>query len=149
MPQNGRFTSFTTAEVSRIVGASRRRLAYWDETGLLSPSMRAAAGKGSRRLYSVLDIIELKILLRLLESPLSLQRIRTSFRFIRERPEPLSSLIILTDGETIYLYQDENVLVDTLQHGQTVLRITVQDLITEVQEKVSEFSAGKNAVAKQ
>jgi DNA-binding transcriptional MerR regulator len=143
MPQKSKLTSFTTTEVSRIVGASRHQLAYWDETGLLSPSLRAASGKGSRRLYSLQDIIELKILLRLLKSPLSLQRIRTSFRFIRERPEPLSSLIILTDGETIYLYQDENLLVDTLKHGQTVLRIAVQDLITEVQEKVNEFFAGK------
>jgi DNA-binding transcriptional MerR regulator len=144
MPQNSKFTSFTTTEVSRIVGASRRQLAYWDKTSLLSPSLRAASGRGSRRLYSVQDIIELKILLGLLKSSLSLQRIRTSFRFIREWPEPLSSLIILTDGETIYLYQDENLLVDTLKHGQTVLRIAVQDLITEVQEKVSDFFAGKN-----
>jgi DNA-binding transcriptional MerR regulator len=144
MPQDSKFTSFTTTEVSRIVGASRRQLAYWDKTSLLSPSLRAASGRGSRRLYSVQDIIELKILLGLLKSPLSLQRIRTSFRFIREWPEPLSSLIILTDGETIYLYQDENLLVDTLKHGQTVLRIAVQDLITEVQEKVSDFFAGKN-----
>ena len=147
MPQESKFASFTTTEVSRIVGASRRQLAYWDETGLLSPSLRAASGRGSRRLYSLQDIIELKILLRLLKSPLSLQRIRTSFRFIRERPESLASLIILTDGETIYLYQDENLLVDTLKHGQTVLRIAVQDLITEVQEKVSEFFAGKNPIA--
>ena len=144
MPQNSKFTSFTTTEVSRIVGASRRQLAYWDKTSLLSPSLRAASGRGSRRLYSVQDIVELKILLGLLKSSLSLQRIRTSFRFIREWPEPLSSLIILTDGETIYLYQDENLLVDTLKHGQTVLRIAVQDLITEVQEKVSDFFAGKN-----
>jgi len=143
MPQNSKFTSFTTTEVSRIVGASRRQLAYWDKTSLLSPSLRAASGRGSRRLYSVQDIVELKILLGLLKSSLSLQRIRTSFRFIREWPEPLSSLIILTDGETIYLYQDENLLVDTLKHGQTVLRIAVQDLITEVQERVSEFFAGK------
>ncbi len=146
MPQNSKFTSFTITEVSRIVGVSRRQLAYWDETGLLSPSMRAASGKGSRRLYSLQDIIELKILLRLLKSSMSLQRIRTSFHFIREQPEPLASLIILTDGETIYLSQDENFLVDTLKHGQTVLRIAVQDLITEVQEKVSEFFAGKNPI---
>src|SRR4030042_1104906 len=143
MPQKSKFTSFTTTEVSYIVGASRRQLAYWDETGLLGPSLRAASGKGSRRLYSMQDIIELKILLRLLKSSLSLQRVRTSFRFIRERPEALASLIILTDGETIYLYQEENLLVDTLKHGQTVLRIAVQDLITEVQERVSEFFAGK------
>lgn len=139
MPQDIRFTSFTTTEVSRIVGASRRQLAYWDKTGLLSPSLRAASGRGSRRLYSLQDIIELKILLRLLTSSLSLQRVRASFRFIRGQPESLSSLIIVTDGKTIYLYQDENLLVDTLKHGQTVLRVAVQDLIAEVQEKVGEL----------
>ncbi len=138
MPRDSELTSFTTREVSRIVGASRHQLAYWDETGLLSPSLKAASGKGSRRLYSIQDIIELKVLLRLLQSSLSLQRIRASFRFIRERPEPLASLIILTDGKTIYLYEDENLLVDTLKHGQMVLRITVQDLIAEVQEKLGE-----------
>ncbi len=138
MPRDSELTSFTTREVSRIVGASHHQLAYWDETGLLSPSLKAASGKGSRRLYSIQDIIELKILLRLLQSSLSLQRIRASFRFIRERTEPLTSLIILTDGKTIYLYEDENLLVDTLKHGQMVLRITVQDLIAEVQEKLGE-----------
>ena len=144
MPKKSKVTSFTTTEVLRIVGASRHQLAYWDETGLLSPSIKAASGRGSRRLYSLQDVIELKILLRLLKSPLPLQRIHTSFRFIRERQEPVASLIILTDGETIYLYQDENLLVDTLKHGQTVLRIAVQDLIAEVQEKVSEISTAKN-----
>ncbi len=124
-----------------MVGATYRQLAYWDKTGLVSPSLKSASGRGSRRLYSVLDIIELKILLRLLKSSLPLQRIRASFRFIRERSEPLASLVILTDGETIYLYQDENLLVDTLKHGQTILRIAVQDLIAEVQQKLADSQA--------
>ena len=139
--------SFTITEVSRIVGASRRRLAYWDKTGLLSPSLEVASGKGSLRLYSTEDIIQLEVLLRLRQSPLSLQRIRASFRFARERAEPLASSIILTDGKTIYLYQDDDLLVDTLKKGQMVSRITVQDLIAEVQEKVSELYSDKNEIA--
>lgn len=147
MPRKRKATSFTITEVSYIVGASRHQLAYWDETGLLSPSLKAASGRGSRRLYSIQDIIELKILLKLLKSSLSLQRVRASFRFIRGRPEPLSSLVVLTDGETIYLYQDEELLVDTLKHGQMVSRIAVQDLIAEIQEKVGELSSAKNQTA--
>jgi DNA-binding transcriptional MerR regulator len=139
--------SFTIAEVSRIVGASRRRLAYWDKTGLLSPSLEVASGKGQLRMYSTEDIIQLKVLLRLRQSPLSLQRIRAGFRFVKERAEPLSSIVVLTDGKTIYLYQDDDLLVDTLKKGQMVLRIAVQDLITEVQEKVSELRTDENETA--
>ena len=144
MPREKKPISFTIKEVARIVGASRRRLAYWDKTGLLSPSLEVATDRGLCRLYSVQDIIDIKILVRLRQSSLSLQRIRASFRFIKESAESLASSVILTDGKTIYRYQDDDLLVDTLKNGQMVLRITVQDLIAEVQEKVNELSADKN-----
>jgi len=121
-----------------VVGATRNQLAYWDRTGLVSPSIRGARGRGSRRLYSVEDIFELKILVRLLESPLSLQRIRSSFSFIRGQSRNLSSFVVFTDGKTVYFYEDYNTLVDTLRQGQTVLRITVQELIEDVQHQLIE-----------
>lgn len=133
--------SFRISEVSRIVGATHRQLAYWDRTGLVRPSLKSASGRGSRRLYSIEDIIELKILIRLLNSSLRLQRIRSSFGFIRRQSKTLTSVIILTDGKTVYFYQDADVLVDTLKEGQTVLRIAVQDLIAEVQEKLVDKQA--------
>jgi len=130
--------SFRISEVSRAVGASQSQLSYWDKTGLVSPSVRPASGRGSRRLYSIEDIFELKILVKLLNSSLSLQRIRSSFQFIRGQSKALSSFVVLTDGKTVYFYEDYNVLVDTLQQGQTVLRIAVQDLIAEVHAKLAD-----------
>ena len=129
--------SFRTSEVSHVVGATYNQLVYWDKTGLVSPSLRAASGRGSRRLYSVEDIFELKILMKLLDSSLPLQRIRSSFRFIRGQSKTLGSFVVLTDAKTVYFYEDHNVLVDTLKQGQTVLRITVQDLISEVQARLT------------
>jgi len=136
MPRRKKPVSFRISEVSRLVGATRHQLAYWDKTGLVSPSLRSASGRGSRRLYSADDIFELKILVRLLHSSLPLQRIRPSFRFIRGQAKNLASLIVLTDGKTVYFCQDKDVLVDTLKQGQMVLRITVQDLISEVQARL-------------
>jgi len=121
-----------------VIGATYHQLVYWDRTGLVSPSVRAASGRGSRRLYSIDDIFELKILMKLLDSSLSLQRIRSSFHFIRGQSKNLSSLVVLTDGKTIYFYQDYDVLVDTLKQGQTVLRIAVQNLIAEVQARLTD-----------
>jgi DNA-binding transcriptional MerR regulator len=129
--------SFRTSEVSHVVGATYSQLVYWDKTGLVNPSLRAASGKGSRRLYSVEDIFELKILMKLLDSSLPLQRIRSSFRFIRGQSKDLASFVVLTDGKTVYFYEDYDVLVDTLKQGQTVLRIAVQDLIAEVQARLT------------
>jgi hypothetical protein len=73
----------------------------------------------------------------LLDSSLPLQRIRSSFCFIRGQSKTLSSFVVLTDGKTVYFYEDYDVLVDTLKEGQTVLRITVQDLIAEVQARLT------------
>ena len=129
--------SFRTSEVSHVTGASYNQLVYWDKTDLVRPSLKAASGRGSRRRYSVEDIFELKILMKLLDSSVSLQRIRSSFRFIRAQSRSLSSFVVLTDGKTVYFYEDYDVLVDTLKKGQTVLRIAVQDLISEVQAKLT------------
>jgi DNA-binding transcriptional MerR regulator len=137
MPRRRKPVSFRTSEVSHVVGASYSQLVYWDKTGLVSPSLKAASGKGSRRLYSVEDIFELKILMKLLDSSLPLQRIRSSFRFIRGQSRTLSSFVVLTDGKTVYFYEDYDVLVDTLKQGQTVLRIAVQDLIADVQARLT------------
>ena len=137
MPRRRKPVSFRTSEVSHVVGATYNQLVYWDKTGLVSPSLRAASGRGSRRLYSVEDIFELKILMKLLDSSLPLQRIRPSFRFIRGQSKTLSSFVVLTDGKTVYFYEDYDVLVDTLKEGQTVLRIAVQDLIAEVQARLT------------
>ena len=136
MPRRKKPISFRASEVAHLVGATYSQLVYWDKTGLVSPSLRAASGKGSRRLYSVEDIFELKILMKLLDSSLPLQRIRSSFRFIRGQSKNLASFVVFTDGKTVYFYEDYDVLVDTLKEGQTVLRITVQDLIAEVQAKL-------------
>jgi len=137
MPRRRKPISFRTSEVSHVVGATYNQLVYWDKTGLVSPSLRAASGRGSRRLYSVEDIFELKILMKLLDSSVPLQRIRSSFHFIRGQSRALSSLVVLTDGKTVYFYEDYDVLVDTLKKGQTVLRVAVQDLIAEVQDKLT------------
>jgi DNA-binding transcriptional MerR regulator len=137
MPRRKKPISFRASEVAHVVGATYNQLVYWDKTGLVSPSLRAASGKGSRRLYSVEDIFELKILMKLLESSLPLQRIRSSFRFIRGQSKNLASVVVFTDGKTVYFYEDYDILVDTLKEGQTVLRITVQDLIAEIQAKLT------------
>jgi len=63
---------FNSRTASRIVGVSLRQIQYWDERGFLRPSVRAA-GRGSKRLYSFSDLINLKVVKDLSNHGLSLQ----------------------------------------------------------------------------
>ena len=49
-------------------GITYRQLDYWARTGLLQPSIRAARGSGSQRLYSFRDILVLKVVKKLLDA---------------------------------------------------------------------------------
>jgi DNA-binding transcriptional MerR regulator len=72
-------------------GITYRQLDYWTTTGLVTPSVRAAEGSGSQRLYAFEDIVLLKVIKRLLDTGVSLQRIRTAIEFVRERGLSLRS----------------------------------------------------------
>ena len=66
-------------------GITYRQLDYWARTGLLQPSIRAARGSGSQRLYSFRDILLLKVVKRLLDTGVSLQQIRVAVNALHER----------------------------------------------------------------
>ena len=136
MPRNAA-TTFSITNVSRIAGVSARRLAYWDNIGLVRPSIKRAHGRGSRRFYSFQDIAEAKIVGRLLDCGLSLQRIRRSFDFIRSLRIPSCELAIVSDGETIYVCNSEDFIVDTLKGGQILLTLVVADLVKELEAAAS------------
>ena len=67
------------------VGITYRQLDYWARTGLLQPSVRAAKGSGSQRLYSFKDILVLKIVKKLLDAGVSLQQVRTAVTQLHRR----------------------------------------------------------------
>jgi len=65
-------------------GITYRQLDYWARTALVEPSVRAAHGSGSQRLYSFRDILVLKVVKRLLDTGISLQQIRTAALHLRD-----------------------------------------------------------------
>ena len=66
-------------------GITYRQLDYWARTGLLQPSIRAARGSGSQRLYSFRDILVLKVVKKLLDAGVSLQQVRVAVGSLQNR----------------------------------------------------------------
>ncbi len=53
--------AFNTKESRTLTSVSLRQLQYWDETDFIRPSVAARAGRGSPRLYSFRDLVQLRV----------------------------------------------------------------------------------------
>lgn len=121
-------------------GITYRQLDYWARTGLVEPSVRAAAGSGSLRLYSFRDILVLKVVKRLLDTGISLQQIRTAVTHLRDRgTSDLAGLTLMSDGVSVYECTTSDEVVDLLQGGQGVFGIALGRIWQEVDGSLAEL----------
>ncbi len=72
---------FRSREVSQILKISRRQLQYWAQTDLVTPSVQT---NGGHYRYAFQDLVSLKATKRLIDSGVSLQRIRKSIAALRK-----------------------------------------------------------------
>ena len=68
-------TGYRAPQVCNLVGITYRQLDYWARTGLLRPSIQSARGSGSQRRYSFTDVVQLKVIKRLLDAGMSLSKL--------------------------------------------------------------------------
>lgn len=143
--------NFNTKAVCNVIGITPRQVQYWDETSFIKPSIRQATGHGSSRLYSFLDLVQMRVAKALLDGGVSLQKIRKSLEFLRahapEVKSPLAEMRFITDGDTVFvLTKDRDRIVDALSGGQLVFSIALGDLVKELNGKVQKFIVKKEKV---
>ena len=115
-------------------GITYRQLDYWARTGLVEPSVRAAHGSGSQRLYSFRDILVLKVVKRLLDTGISLQQIRAAVQHLRDHgTDDLAQVTLMSDGVSVYECTSADEVVDLLQGGQGVFGIALGRVWREVE----------------
>jgi len=142
-------TGFRGPTVCRTVGISYRQLDYWARTELVTPSVRDADGSGSQRMYSFNDVVQLRVIKKLLDAGVSLPKIRRAVDYLREELQmPIEDVTLVSDGKTIHACLSANEVVDLLAGGQGVFAIAVGKVYEELQGRVREFPAreeGKRA----
>jgi DNA-binding transcriptional MerR regulator len=123
-------------------GITYRQLDYWARTGLVEPTVRAAQGSGSQRLYSFRDILVLKVVKRLLDTGISLQQIRTAVSHLRQQgTTDLAQVTLMSDGVSVYECTSPDEVVDLLQGGQGVFGIAIGRVWQEVEGTLAELPA--------
>jgi DNA-binding transcriptional MerR regulator len=123
-------------------GITYRQLDYWARTGLVEPSVRAATGSGSQRLYGFRDILVLKVVKRLLDTGISLQQIRAAVAHMRAHgASDLARVTLMSDGVSVYECTSADEVVDLLQGGQGVFGIALGRVWQEVEGSLAELPA--------
>ena len=143
MPDDVGFRGPTACQAA---GVTYRQLDYWARTGLVEPSVRAATGSGTQRLYSFRDILLLKIIKRLLDAGVSLQQIRTAVQHLRERgTDDLTRVTLMSDGASVYECRSADEVIDLLQAGQGVFGIAIGGVWREIEGSLAELPSERAA----
>jgi DNA-binding transcriptional MerR regulator len=115
-------------------GITYRQLDYWARTGLVEPTVRAAGGSGTQRLYSFRDILLLKVIKRLLDAGVSLQQIRTAVDHLRARgTHDITRVTLMSDGASVYECTSPDEVIDLVQGGQGVFGIAIGGVWREIE----------------
>jgi DNA-binding transcriptional MerR regulator len=133
---------FRAPQVCSLVGISYRQLDYWARTDLIKPSLQRAQGSGSQRLYSFSDVVELRVVKRLLDAGMSLKKIRQAMDILRaqlDSDSPLTNVTLLSDGHTIYAAHSDEEVVDLFRGGQGVFGIAVGPVQEELEGELLEL----------
>jgi len=130
---------YRAPQVCNLVGITYRQLDYWARTGLITPSLQQATGSGSQRLYTFQDVVQLKVVKRLLDAGMSLKKIRLAMDILRTElasDSPLSDVTLLSDGKTIYAARSSSEVVDVFRGGQGVFGIAVGPVQEELMGEI-------------
>jgi predicted RNase H-like HicB family nuclease len=132
---------FGSRTVASLTGLSLRQIDYWDRTHFIKPSMKSPSGKGTRRLYDFVDLVQFRVAVSLKAKGISLRKMRRCLSFLKKRgaelTRPLASLQFITDGETIFvLTTSQKIVLDTLRGGQLVFALSIGALLKELKDKI-------------
>ena len=135
---------FTPREVAQIVGISYRQIQYWDKTNFVRPSYRR---KGKYRLYTFLDLVQLKLARTLRSSKVSIQRLRATMASLKTMlanvNKPLVELTFLVDGGRILIF-DGSIFLNASSEKKYI-RFDVRTLRNDVNDIFGVYSSGEYA----
>jgi DNA-binding transcriptional MerR regulator len=113
--------SFTLSEVAGALDVPQHRLIHLCEKGVVTPEVHDAAGRGSSRVFSTRNVLELAVALRLRDAMLPVAAVGAIVHVLRaledqlragvdsfslmgnlRSPSPPDFRIIISDGQTIY-----------------------------------------------
>jgi len=108
------------------------------------PSLQQARGSGTQRLYSFADLIQLKVVKRLIDAGMDVKRIRRAFSELSHQDGSWNwedgGVTLISDGTSIYALKSPEEIIDIFKRGQAVLGMTLGPLVDEISGEVRDLA---------
>jgi uncharacterized protein (DUF433 family)/DNA-binding transcriptional MerR regulator len=128
---------YSSRLTAKLAGVSLRQLRYWVKKELISPGSYDAPYRG-RDLFAYPDIVQARVIGRMRDAELPLQRISKAVAWLRNVMQSQSdwhTKTMITDGKDVFVmlgpHEAETYSVVT-QPGQAVIKISLGDIAAEL-----------------
>ena len=140
-------------EVIRLTGIPYSTLNLWARTGLLVPTVARATGSGTERIYSLGDLVAIRLAMELRHCGASTKSIKQVIDFLRnlepDHSVPADARLVVT-GADVVLVRNESQLVSVLKRpGQGCLQfvIDVPHTIRDIKSTIAAVPAIARAIS--
>ena len=132
---------FDSKTVQKLTGVSVRQINHWDAVGLVRPSVKPAAGTGSRRLYSYHDALLLLAAKSLREAGLSLAGIQNAMALLRPNLDRIRidrpAWLVVDDTGAVHLAADQADVAALVAPARVTLVIGLSRLILDLENRLA------------
>ena len=135
--------AYTTGEAVRLSGVRARTLDFWVRSGVLTPSVARADGKGTDRLFSLADIVALCGAEELRRAGVELRAARPAIDYLAARDYGASSwstrglLLVCAGGELFECHREGVGTVLRRCEGSVVWWLDLERLTGELAPKLA------------
>ena len=144
--------TYSSKEVCKIIGITYKQLDYYDRTDFIKPSITRADGYGTRRMYSFNDLMKLKVIKKLIEAGISLQKLRKTKKYLDDynsqnenSGDGFLKLTLISDGNTVYACNSDKEIIDTLKSGQGVFGIALGKVYSDLSGDIEKYLINNNS----
>lgn len=121
---------YSVKDVAILFGQKQSRLRYWIQSGFIWPSVR----RGGQYFYTFDDLITVRTAVELLETGLSVQKVRKALTELRavlpEGVNPAANLRICSDGSSLVVIKDD--IAYEAESKQLVMAFAVSSINSQI-----------------
>ena len=99
-------------------------------------------------MYSFQDLVTLRVVKKLIDTGVSLQRVRKAVNHLRLTKRPAHGVTLFSDGTRIYEAASPDAVVDLLAQGQGVFAIAVDKVWTDLEGTLAKSGRKKGRGAR-
>ena len=121
---------FSTGDLARLSKLSAHMVAYLCRCGILAPTLSTERRRGLKRRFAYADLLLARVISTLLVSGVSIASLGRVLRTLRRKfgalpAAALGSKRVLIIGNSVYLLDDGNGMVDLTSNGQLAFHFVV------------------------